>query len=75
MLIYDQLGILQNRQTSPIPQTSFLVWTFLVVSYSNTALESSSGILNIYHLTRVQALQSGYNPSLVVYLPKAIGAI
>ena len=39
MLIYEQLGIIQNLQTSPIPQTSFLVWTFFAASYSNTALE------------------------------------
>ena len=28
---------IQNFQTSPIPQTSFLPWTFFDVSYSNTA--------------------------------------
>ena len=28
MLIQDQFGIIQNRQTSPISQTSFLVGTF-----------------------------------------------
>ena len=29
MLILDQFGIIQNLQTFPIPQTSFLVGTFL----------------------------------------------
>ena len=28
MLIEDQIGIIQNLQMFPIPQTSFLVWTF-----------------------------------------------
>ena len=27
-MIKDQFGIIQNLQTSPIPQTSFLPWTF-----------------------------------------------
>ena len=38
MLIQDQFGIIQNLQTSPIPQTSFLPWTFLAASYSKAAL-------------------------------------
>ena len=38
MLIYDQFGIIQNLQTSPIAQTKFLVATFFAVSYSKTAL-------------------------------------
>ena len=38
MLIYVQFGIIYNLQMSPIPQTSFLVWTFLEVSYSKPAL-------------------------------------
>ena len=38
MLIKDQFGIIQNLQTSPIPQSSFLVGTFFAVSYSKTAL-------------------------------------
>ena len=38
MLMKDQFGISQNLQTSPVPQTSFLVWTFFAVSYSKTAL-------------------------------------
>ena len=41
LIIQDQFGILQNLQnlqTSPIPQTSFLVGTFFAVSYSKTAL-------------------------------------
>ena len=28
ILIDDKFGIIQNLQTSPIPQTSFLHWTF-----------------------------------------------
>ena len=39
MLILDQFGIIQNLQMSPIPQTSFLVGTFFVASYSKTALD------------------------------------
>ena len=38
MLIQDQFGIILNLQTSPIPQTSFLPWTFLAASYSKAAL-------------------------------------
>ena len=38
MLVQDQFGIIQNLQTFLIPQTSFLVGTFLAVSYSMTAL-------------------------------------
>ena len=38
MLIQDQFGIIQNLQTSPIPQTSYFPWTFLAVSYSKTTL-------------------------------------
>ena len=37
---YDQFGIIQNLQTFPIPQTSFLVETFFAASYSKTALAS-----------------------------------
>ena len=32
------IGIIQNLQTSPIPQTSFLPWTFFATSYSKIAL-------------------------------------
>ena len=42
MLIQDQFGIIQNLQTSPIPQTSVLVGTFFAVSYSKTALMESA---------------------------------
>ena len=42
MLIQEQFGIIQNLQTFPIPQTSFLVWTFFVASYSKTVLEPGS---------------------------------
>ena len=41
MLIKDQFGITQNLQTSPIPQTNFLVGTFFDASYSKTALDSN----------------------------------
>ena len=37
---HAHLGIIQNLQTSPIPQTSFLVGTFFTASYSKTALDS-----------------------------------
>ena len=46
MLIYDQFGIIQNFQTSPIPQTSFLPWTFLAISYSKVALRCNPAIMN-----------------------------
>ena len=36
----DQFGIVQNLQTSPIPQTIFLVGTFFAISYSKKALEA-----------------------------------
>ena len=36
----ESIWYIQNLQTSPIPQTSFLVGTFLAVSYSITALFS-----------------------------------
>ena len=41
MLIQDQFSIIQNLQMSHIPQTSFLVWTFLVISYIKPALDFS----------------------------------
>ena len=37
MLIYEHFGIIKILQTSPIPQTSFLIWTFFTASYSKTA--------------------------------------
>ena len=40
MLIQDQFVIIQNLQTLPIPQTSFLVGTFFADSYSKTALKT-----------------------------------
>ena len=39
LIIYDQFGIIQNHQTSPIPRTSFLPWPFFAISYSKSALE------------------------------------
>ena len=51
MLIQDQFGIIQNIQTSPIPQTSFLVGTFFVASYSNIAVNTNS---NLNCLVRLQ---------------------
>ena len=41
MLIWNQFGIIQNFQTSPIPQTSVFVGTFFAVSYSKTALSKA----------------------------------
>ena len=38
MLIYDQFGIIQKFQTSPIPQTSFLTVTFFDTSYNKAAI-------------------------------------
>ena len=39
MFIKDQFGIIQDLQMSPIPQTSFLVGTvLLLLKYSKTAL-------------------------------------
>jgi hypothetical protein len=37
MLIYDQFGVIQNLQMSPIHQTSFLVGTFFAVSLQQTS--------------------------------------
>ena len=39
MLIQDQFGSIQNLQTFPNPQTSFMVGTFFTASYHKTALE------------------------------------
>ena len=39
MLIQDQFGIIQNLQTSPIAQISFLPLDFFAVSYSKRALK------------------------------------
>ena len=50
MLIYDQFGIIQNFQTSPIPQTSFLVGTFFTVSHSKTALAKITHKLRPYKI-------------------------
>ena len=41
MLILGQFCIIQNIQMSPIPQTSFLSWTFCAASYSKIALDDS----------------------------------
>ena len=40
LIIYDQVGIIQNLKALPIPQTSFLVGTFFAIYYSKTALVS-----------------------------------
>ena len=37
-MIKDQFGIIQNLQTSPIPQNPFLDREFFASSYSKTAL-------------------------------------
>ena len=36
---FDHFGVIQNFQMLTIPNTNFLVWTFLATSYSKTALE------------------------------------
>ena len=41
-MIKDQFGIIQNLQTSPIPQTSFLAGTFFATSFSKAALEDGT---------------------------------
>ena len=38
MLILGQFCIIQNIQMSPIPQTSFLLWTFFAASYNKITL-------------------------------------
>jgi hypothetical protein len=38
LIIEDLFGIIQNLQTSTIPQTSFLVGAFFAASYSKMAL-------------------------------------
>ena len=50
----DQFGIIQNLQTSPIPQTSFLVGTIFAASYSKTALIESTLIMNIVKCKTLQ---------------------
>ena len=44
MLIQKQFGIIQNLQTPPILQTSFLPWTF-TVSYTKTDLDNRVTII------------------------------
>ena len=46
MLTLDQFCIIQNIQTSPVLQTSFLVGTFFAVSYSKPALVSMCTVLS-----------------------------
>ena len=41
--------IIQNLQTSSIPQTSFLVGTFFATPYSKAALKSDWNHIFIYH--------------------------
>ena len=38
MLLSDQFGIIQNLQTFPTPQSSFLVGTFFAASYTALVL-------------------------------------
>ena len=40
MLLFDQFGIIQNLQTSPIPQTSFLAGTFFATYCSKAAIDA-----------------------------------
>ena len=42
MLLHEQFGVIQNFQTSPVLQTSFLVRTFFSTSSSKTALAQES---------------------------------
>ena len=48
MLIQDQFGIIQNLQTSPTSQTSFLVGTFFAASYSKTAIKHFSSFAALF---------------------------
>ena len=43
MLIWDQFGIIENFQMSPIPKISLLIGTIFAVSYSKPALTSIGG--------------------------------
>ena len=47
MLIQNHFGIIQNLQTSPIPQTTSLVGTFFAASYNKMALGSQM-VLALY---------------------------
>ena len=46
LIIQDQFGIIQNLQTSPISQISFLVGTFFVTSYSKIAVIFKTELIN-----------------------------
>ena len=49
MFISDQFGIIQNLQTSLIPQTSFLSWIFFAASYSKIALAKLLALFKLWH--------------------------
>ena len=48
------IWIIQNLETSPIPQTSFLVGTFFVASYSKTALGSQMALALYYETLKIE---------------------
>ena len=54
----DQFGNIQNLQTSPIPQTSFLFRTFFVVLYSKTSLVQSFRMFQKYLIYAIVRLIS-----------------
>ena len=54
---HAHLGIIQNLQTSPIPQTSFLVGTSFDTSYSKTALDCNICRLKMF----------GFEYSIVIF--------
>ena len=49
MFISDQFGIIQNLQTSLIPQTSFLSWIFFAPYYSKIALAKLLALFKLWH--------------------------
>ena len=66
MLILDQFGIIQNIQTSPIPQTSFLVGTFFCRFLQQ---DGSNYVILSGNSTTIQALIDTNTPNSLIVLP------
>ena len=66
MLIKEHFVIIHNLQTSPIPQTSFLVETFFATSCCKTALGIYSDQNVNRHQTKmyIRKLRNGLAPSI-----------
>ena len=66
-LILNDIGIIQNLQMPPIPQTSFLPWTFFAASHTKIALELPFEILKVDY-TCLVLIFSFKNGVLMVFL-------